>query len=405
MPAPKNYHLLVVDDEDGPRQSIRMVFRNDYHIHLANSGEAALQLAGKHSFDLAILDIRMSGMSGIDLLKALKAIDPAIEVIILTAYETLETARQALRLGARDYIGKPFDVETIRSAVAGALMHRKVSLRLRETEKNLDRISTELEATLVREDMTKTMNQVYAGVLHDINNPLTIVSCFLDLVMDRVSQAPTMDEPHVLQTRDQLSTISRQVKICCEITRRHLDLLRRPAPSCSTSVNLVLADIRELIKVHPLIRRGDVGVNLLEEDVDVTLGGAELTQILLNLVINALQSSASGKGVEVSAHLQTNPVNLRSLQKGDNDLILHEDVIADTPPFVKIEVQDNGGGIAPEIMRDIFEPYFTTKSRDTGTGLGLSIVSRIVREARGGLHLHTVVGEGSTFTIFLPVSG
>src|ERR1051325_6859898 len=113
--------LLIVDDEEGPRQSLRIVFKDDYNILLADGGAKAIELAKQNPVDEAVLDIRMSGMSGVELLGKLKEIDPTIEVIMLTAYETIETARQALRLGACDYLTKPFDISTMRAAIASAM--------------------------------------------------------------------------------------------------------------------------------------------------------------------------------------------------------------------------------------------------------------------------------------------
>jgi two-component system, sensor histidine kinase and response regulator len=402
MTPPPKYHLLVVDDEDGPRQSIRMVFRNEYIIHLANSGEQALEIAAEHPIDVAVVDIRMGGISGIEVLKGLKNLDPSTEVLVLTAYETLETARQALRLGARDYIGKPFDVETLRRAVATATMHRKISLRINQVEQELNHLSGELAKTVAREDMTRTINQVYAGVLHDINNPLTIVSCFLDLIMDRVMKSVRLEEPDLVQLRDQLGTISRQIKICSEISSRHLDYLRRPAEA-TTSVNLVLTDLCELIKVHPIIRSGDIRVEKLSEDVQIHISSAELTQILLNLMINALQNSDDSLGIEVRAEIHHHPLNISQLKQASNKVFLHEEAFENRPPFVGLTIKDQAGGIPPEIVREIFEPYFTTRSRDKGTGLGLSIVSKVVKNARGGIHLDTTFGHGSAFTIYLPI--
>src|SRR5258708_18988460 len=100
--------LLIVDDEEGPRQSLRVILKDDYNLVLAENGDRAIELAREQSVDAAIVDIRMTGMSGIDLLGHLKKLDSGIEVIMLTAYETVETARQALRLGACDYLTKPF---------------------------------------------------------------------------------------------------------------------------------------------------------------------------------------------------------------------------------------------------------------------------------------------------------
>src|SRR5271156_1250761 len=88
--------LLIVDDEEGPRQSLRVVFKEEYSLLIASNGADALEFARKHKINAAVLDIRMTGMSGTEVLERIKAIQPSIEVIMLTAYETVETIRQAL---------------------------------------------------------------------------------------------------------------------------------------------------------------------------------------------------------------------------------------------------------------------------------------------------------------------
>src|SRR5947207_2313442 len=140
--------LLIVDDEEGPRQSLRIVFKDEYNILLADSGTMAIEMAKQHSVDAAVLDIRMSGMSGVELLGKLKEIDPAIEVIMLTAYETIETARQALRLGACDYLTKPFDISTMRAAIASAIDHHLLSEEIRDNNERMGELQ---------------------GVLHNVN--------------------------------------------------------------------------------------------------------------------------------------------------------------------------------------------------------------------------------------------
>src|ERR1051325_5099473 len=118
--------LLVVDDEDGPRMAVQFIFQDDYDVLTASNGPSAIEPAQSRRIDVAVLDIRMAGMSGIELLERLKTIDPGIEVVMMTAFETTDTVRQALRLRACDYINKPFDLATMRSAVANALKRRSV---------------------------------------------------------------------------------------------------------------------------------------------------------------------------------------------------------------------------------------------------------------------------------------
>jgi len=75
-----------------------------------------------------------------------------------------------------------------------------------------------------------------------------------------------------------------------------------------------------------------------------------------------------------------------------------------TAPLVKLWVRDNGPGIPPEVLPKIFHPYFTTKGPRQGTGLGLNIVQRLIKEAGGALHVHTIIGKGTTFTVYLPAA-
>ena len=117
--------LLIVDDEDGPRQSLWIIFKDEYKLLIAEDGPTAIELAKQHRIDVAVLDVLMSGMSGIDVLERLKNLNPNIEVIMMTAFETTDTIRQALRLRACDYINKPFDVATMRTAVGQAMQRRQ----------------------------------------------------------------------------------------------------------------------------------------------------------------------------------------------------------------------------------------------------------------------------------------
>ena len=123
-PPKRRGTLLVVDDEEGPRQSLRVIFKDDYDLLMAEDGPTAIELAQNNDIDVAVLDIRMAGMSGIEVLERLKYVKPEMEAIMMTAFETTDTIRQALRLRACDYINKPFDIATMRAAVGQAMQRR-----------------------------------------------------------------------------------------------------------------------------------------------------------------------------------------------------------------------------------------------------------------------------------------
>src|SRR5437764_3904018 len=185
--------LLIVDDEEGPRQSLRIVFKDDYTILLAESGSKAIELVRQHPVDAAVLDIRMSGMSGVELLGKLKEIDPTIEVIMLTAYETIETARQALRLGACDYLTKPFDISTMRAAIASAMDHHLLSEEIRANNEPLRELQGELRNQKIQSEIVRSKREIYASIIHDINGPLTIISGFIEIINQHIASDTTLD--------------------------------------------------------------------------------------------------------------------------------------------------------------------------------------------------------------------
>ena len=400
--APDQPTMLVVDDEEGPRLSLRMVFKNDFRVHTVENGELAVEFARHHPVHVCILDIRMAGRSGIEVLRNLKEIDPHMEILMLTAYETIETARQSLRLGACDYLGKPFDLPTIREAVARALRLRRISETVLATQERLHRLTDQLHDTTLREEMAKTTSQIYAGVLHDINNPLTIIIGYVEMLELRLAKVSFLHGADLDAVREDLAIISKQVNTCFAIATRYLRSLgKRHFSNREVRVNQVLTDLQTLLKHHPAIRGGHLAVKQLDKDTAALINGTELIQILLNLTINAFQSTSDDQTVWVTAENVPQALPLELLCDGPEDIVVGREPLANEPPLVALSVLDQGPGIAPEVLPHIFEPYFTTKA-EQGTGLGLAIVSRLVQDHRGLLHVKTKVREGTRITVYFP---
>jgi signal transduction histidine kinase len=394
--------MLVIDDEEGPRLSLRMVFKNDFRVHTVENGDQAVEFARHNPVHVAILDIRMAGRSGIEVLRNLKEIDPHMEILMLTAYETIETARQSLRLGACDYLSKPFDLPTIREAVARALRLRRISETVLATQERLHRLTDQLHDTTLREEMAKTTSQIYAGVLHDINNPLTIIIGYVEMLELRIAKVSFLHGADLEAVREDLAIISKQVNTCFAIATRYLRSLgKRHFSNREVRVNQVLADLQTLLKHHPAIRGGHLAVKPLDKDTAALINGTELIQILLNLTINAFQSTPTDQTVWVTAELVPQALPLDLLCDGPEDIVVGREPLANEPPLVALSVLDQGPGIAPEVLPHIFEPYFTTKA-EQGTGLGLAIVSRLVQDHRGLLHVKTKVREGTRITVYFP---
>ena len=113
--------ILVCDDEEGIRESFKLILEDHYHLHFANNGLEAIDLLKTLSPDLMLLDIKMPKTHGMEILKQIKKIKPKLPIIIVTGYQSVEMAQEAIRNGAADYIPKPFDSKQILSAIAASL--------------------------------------------------------------------------------------------------------------------------------------------------------------------------------------------------------------------------------------------------------------------------------------------
>ena len=124
--------ILVVDDEIGPRESLRMILKPLYEVYTATNGQEALQFISREKIDLVTLDLKMPGISGIDVLKEIKKLHADIEVVIITGYGTLTNAVEAIRYGAVDFISKPFNVAEIISIVSKSVGRRNFNLKIKD---------------------------------------------------------------------------------------------------------------------------------------------------------------------------------------------------------------------------------------------------------------------------------
>jgi two-component system sensor histidine kinase/response regulator len=403
-PAPKRRGtLLIVDDEEGPRMSLKLIFKDNFDLLMAEDGPTAIALAQENDIDVAILDIRMAGMSGIEVLERLRFVRPNLEAIMITAFETTDTMRQALRLRACDYINKPFDLATIRSAVSQAMQRRVLESEIHNSAEKVHELLTELQNQRVEEQIAQTRGDIYASIIHDINGPLSVSFGFVQLLNRKLGQNLKLEVEDLEFIKERLGSVERQMSNCIEIQRRYLGFLRRQSgDAMSAGVNHLLHDLEQLVRVHPSMQENEFRLTLLTGEIGVKINGTDIIQILLNLTVNAFQCTAAPHRVEIGGEVLGAPLDLTQFKDGPHDRLLNVESMANTAPLVKLWVRDTGPGIPATVLPKIFDPYFTTKGPRQGTGLGLNIVQRLVKAANGALHVHTVAGEGTTFTVYLP---
>src|ERR1700750_136034 len=181
--------VLVIDDEMGPRESLRMLLKPNYQVHTADCVEAGLKLLKEKNPDTIVMDIRMPGISGIEGLRQIREIDPNLSVIMLTGFGALETAKEALRLGANDYISKPFDAHEMQQVIGRNVERPRLHLSSENAASEIKELNNRLLQELAQKERLASLGQASAEFVHDIGNPLTIVWGYVQLLAKKLEQS------------------------------------------------------------------------------------------------------------------------------------------------------------------------------------------------------------------------
>ena len=193
--------VLVIDDEMGPRESLRMLLKPSYQVHTADSVEIGLQLLSEKKPDAIVMDIRMPGMTGIEGLRRIRQIDPHLSVIMLTGFGALETAKEALRLGANDYISKPFDAREMREVIGRNVERTRVHRTSESAAGEIKELNNRLLQELAQKERLASLGQASAEFVHDIGNPLTIVWGYVQLLAKKLEESENTDDPGTRSAR------------------------------------------------------------------------------------------------------------------------------------------------------------------------------------------------------------
>jgi len=371
--------VLVIDDEMGPRESLRMLLKPNYQVHTADNVEAGLRILREKKPDAVISDIRMPGTSGIDGLRKIREIDPHVAVIMLTGFGALETAQEALRLGANDYISKPFDAREMREVIGRNVERTRIHRTGVNAAAEITELNNRLLKELAQKERLASLGQASAEFVHDLGNPLTIVWGYVQLLAKKLEQSEKENGSANSTSAKELNIIEQNVRLCRELLTMWQSYGSvEAAPHKPISVSAI---VREVVKgVGPMAAQNgvDLKINLCDDPCTLLGDPVQLTRAIQNVIINALQASTEKKGsVAVSC--------------------TRKDF------YVDVRIEDSGYGITPAQMAKIFDPYFTTKQGKSGTGLGLYITKKVVEDHNGSIKVDSTPQVGATFTIRLPL--
>ncbi len=357
--------VLVIDDEEAMRDSCSQILLKDhYRVETAKDGATGIQLIRAYHPAVVIVDLKMPGMSGFDVLESLPGIDPHIVAIVITGYATVDSAVEAMKKGAHDFLPKPFTPEGLRIIIARGLERRRLVL---ETE------ALRKEKRLLQENFI-TM------VSHQLRSPLIAIQQYFEVML--AGLAGTTDD----RLKEMIHKANERLGALLELINDWLDLARMDQGRFVGTFRRL--DVRKILDrlvefMTPSARKSDIS---LEWDgssgplTEVLADEQGLEQALANLINNAIRYNKPQGRVRID--------------------------LRDEPDSVVIEIQDTGVGIAQEHLPFIFDQFFRVgqpgDKTPKGSGLGLSIAQKLIEAHHGRIEVRSEPGVGTSFTVRLP---
>ncbi len=365
--------LLIVDDELGIREGVKRVLSDfsidlsyigevyNFEIFTADSGEKAVELVDREKFDIILLDNKLPGIQGTEVLEYLNKSNIDTITLMITAYASIETAVTATKIGAYDFLVKPFTPDELKSAVHKAGKHL---------------ILTRLTRKLT-EEKNKIRFQFLSVVAHELKAPIAAISGYLKLMKERAAGNNIEDYDRIIERS--LIRIDGMDKLIFDL----LDLTR--IESGEKKRNLEDIDIVKILKSvidNQKNKAQEKNIDVIMNVPDTVIYKAdavEIEMIFNNLLSNALKYNKENGNIEVT--------------------------IEDNVKNVILKIADTGIGMTQEETQQLFREFSRIKNDRTkhisGSGLGLSIVKKLVILYNGHIKVKSTPNEGTVFTIKL----
>lgn len=380
--------ILVVDDDKAILESLSFFLNsNSFEVVTALDGEEALAIFKGSEITIVLVDVKMPGMSGLEVIKRIKEMNEDCLVMAITGYASLGDAIQAIKLGAYDYLTKPFDVmeNVVMACRRGLEQYYRIQQKknMIETLKRLNQEvldkSSQLElaqAQLVQSAKLAAMGELGAGVAHELNQPLMGISMYMDSIKRKL--AVKADQ----ETLDIIEKVKNQLKRMSGVVDNLRTFSRDSKPHYEElDINQPLLDGFNLLRQQMVDYGIDAQIKLGENLPKIKGDANRLQQVFINIIANAKDAVSQ---MEVKRDLR----------------VLIESRLSCDGRMVEVKIEDNGPGIDPDIQSRIFDPFFTTKEEGKGTGLGLSISYGIIKDHHGCIRLNSQPGQGARFSIF-----
>ena len=358
------FKVLVIDDEAAMRDSCRMILeREGFDTDTAENGIIGLEKIEANRPDFVIIDLKMPRMSGQEVLEKVKEIDPDIIPIVITGYATVDSAVEAMKKGAYDFLPKPFSPEELRIIIRRGLERKKL---IRETKK-------------LREEKRLMEENFITMVSHQLRSPLVAIVQYFEIILaGMVGDVEDKQREMILKAKERSEGLLDLINDWLSIARMNggkiIDNLK-PA-----SLEEILSKILDFLQPVATEKNVTLKLNTPSGD-DVILGDTEsLEQLFVNLISNAIEYNKPNGDVSIS--------------------------IIDRGESIRVDIEDTGVGIDEEHLPRIFDQFYqidrSKRKGDKGSGLGLTIAKKIVDAHGGSIQVSSELGKGSVFSVILP---
>lgn len=378
--------ILIVDDDPALLQALPEALRlrmGALYIVSVDSASLALEHLADEEYDVIISDIKMPGMDGLALLEHVHALRPETPTLLITGHGERDLAVQALRGGAYDFIQKPIDRDYIVASLTRAVQTRQLQRQVEEQRHALERHAEELERAVAERTRelveANKVKDTFLGIAsHELKTPLTSLKALAQVTQRRLAQHGQPEATYLEKMERSIGRIETLVNDLVDVARVDSGKLALRLEHDSDLAALCYQVVDEQIAAS----ERPVTLELPEQQIELEMDPDRISQVLTNLIANALKFSPPEAPVRVAVAL------------ADDEAV--------------ISVHDQGLGIPPEQLPHIFERFYQAPNiavqagSKIGLGLGLFISHEIVERHGGRLWAESMPGKGSTFAFSLP---